>query len=139
MAQNLYGNQPPSSGRSKRGVYEIVKLIGGVAWLVGLVMLFLLPPLGILILLLAIVLTILSVVWTRQRRQNELIQALSSPMARPNPADAPAASSPTAHRPNPADAPDPTARLVEILELKASGAISADEYAQARKGIFDEL
>jgi hypothetical protein len=136
-------------------VYEIVKLIGGVAWLVGLVMLFLLPPLGILILLLAIVLTILSVVWTRQRRQNELIQALSSPMARPNPADAPApssptahrpnpadapaASSPTAHRPNPADAPDPTARLVEILELKASGAISADEYAQARKGIFDEL
>ncbi len=62
--------------------------------------------------------------WTRRRRQNELIQA---------------AASPTAHRPNPADAPDPTARLVEILELKASGAISADEYAQARKRILDEL
>ena len=65
-----------------------------------------------------------SVVWTRQRRHNEVIQA---------------ASSPTARRPKPADPPDPTARLAEIEELKASGAISADEYAQARKRIFDEL
>ena len=126
--ENLYGKQPRPSGGFKRGVHEIVKIVGGIAWPVGIVTLFVLPPFGILILLLAIVLTILSVVWTRQRRHDELIQAASSPTAAPTIAPDPTIDSKAAK-----------ARLAEIEELKDSGAISDDEYAEMRKRILDEI
>ena len=47
--------------------HEIVKVIGGIAWLGGLILLLVKAPLGVLVLLIAFVLSILSLVWTRQR------------------------------------------------------------------------
>ncbi len=47
--------------------HEIVKVIGGIAWLGGLILLLVNAPLGVLVLLIAFVLSILSLVWTRQR------------------------------------------------------------------------
>ncbi len=115
-------------------MHEIVKLAGGLAWPVGLIVLFLLPPLGLTILFFAIVLTILSTSWTRQRRHNELVQAASPPMRSPtiasDPPVAPELTTPSK---------DAQARLADIDELKTSGAISEDEYIQLRRRILDEV
>ena len=119
--QNLYDHQPRPPSGVKKGVHEVVELVGGIAWLVGLVTLFILPPLGLLILLVAIILTILSVVWTRQRRHQELVQA-ASPKAVPTVAPK-----------------TPQDRLAALDELKASGSVSDDEYEQQRRRILDEI
>ena len=119
--ENLYGKQPRPSGGTKKFVHEVVKLIGGISWLVGLIMLFVRPPLGIVILLFAMVLTILSVTWTRQRRHDELVGSAARTAAAPT-------------------SPKGTvARLAELDELKALGAVSDDEYAQERKRILKEI
>ncbi len=34
-------------------MHEVIKIVGGIAWLVGIVMLFVVPSFGILVLLLA--------------------------------------------------------------------------------------
>ena len=99
-------------------MHEVIKIVGGIAWPVGIVMLFVVPSFGILVLLLAIVLSALSIVWTRQSRHAELVQATSSPTTTPKATKA---------------------RLAETEELKASGAISDAEYAQMRQRILDEL
>ncbi len=57
------------------GTHTAVKIIGAIAWLAGLLFLFLYPPLGILLLLVAIVLSILSLTWTRQARHAEVVAA----------------------------------------------------------------
>ncbi len=100
------------------GVHEVVKIVGGIAWPVGFVLLFVIPTFGILVLLLAIVLSVLSIVWTRQRRHAELVQATRPPTTTPKATDA---------------------RLAETEELKASGVISDAEYTQMRQRILDEL
>ncbi len=131
--ENLYGKQPkpPSSGGFKRGAHEIVKLICGILWLFGIPMLFLFPPFGVFILFFAIILSILSVVWTRQRRHDDLVEIVEAASSRPA---------------GPTIAVDPTivprdaqTRLAELEELKASGAIAEAEYAQTRKRILDEI
>ena len=131
--ENVYGTQPVPrpSGGFKRGVHEIVKLIGGILWLVGIPMLFLFPPLGVFIVFFAIILSILSVVWTRQRRHDDLVEIVEAASSRP--ADPTIAVDPTT-------APrDAQTRLAELEELKASGAIAEAEYAQARKRILDGI
>ena len=50
-----------------KAAHEIVKVIGGIAWLGGLILVLVNAPLGVLVLLIAFVLSILSLVWTRQR------------------------------------------------------------------------
>ena len=49
-----------------KATHEIVKAIGGIAWLIGLILLFVKAPLGVLVLLVALLLSILSLVWSRQ-------------------------------------------------------------------------
>jgi hypothetical protein len=53
----------------------MVKVVGAIAWVAGLVFLFLFPPFGLFILFIAAVLSILSLTWTRQARHDEVVTA----------------------------------------------------------------
>ena len=59
------------------GAHTAVKVIGGIAWVSGLVLLFLVPPIGVLILVVAVALSLLSLTWTRQARHAEVVAASS--------------------------------------------------------------
>ena len=74
---------PRAMAAPSSSVHTMVKIIGAIAWLAGLVLLFLFPPMGLLILLIAIVLSILSLTWTRQARHAEVVAAAK---AQPSPA-----------------------------------------------------
>ncbi len=50
-----------------KATHEIVKVVRVIAWLVGLILLLVNTPLGVLVLFIALVLSILSLVWNRQR------------------------------------------------------------------------
>jgi hypothetical protein len=54
--------------------HSLVKVVGAVAWLVGVFFVFVLPPLGVGILLVAIILSVLSIIWTRQARHDGPIE-----------------------------------------------------------------
>ena len=103
-------------------VLELVKIVGGIAWVVGLVMLFVVPTAGILILALAIALTIVSVNRTREHRHKELLAA-----AQPR-------QTPEAQKP-----PDLADRLDRLDRLREAGKINDDEYASLRQQILDSL
>ena len=103
-------------------VHTMVKIIGAIAWLAGLVLLFLFPPMGFLILLIAIVLSILSLTWTRQARHAEVVAA-----AKAQPSPAPPLKKSTADR------------LVELDALRAAGTITESEYEAQRAQILGEV
>jgi hypothetical protein len=63
---------------------ELIKLVGGVSWIVGVVTLFVSPIFGVIILGVAVLATIASVTRTRERRHQELLDA-----ARQRPEDPP--------------------------------------------------
>ena len=65
-----------------KATHEIVKVIGGIAWLGGLILLFVNAPLSVLVLLIALILSILSVVWTR-RRPTDMNGSSSEPRVAP--------------------------------------------------------
>jgi len=54
---------------------ELAKMAGGLAWVVGLVLLFTAPTIGLLMLLPAIGLTAYTTRKTRERRHQELLDA----------------------------------------------------------------
>ena len=67
--------------------HTAVKVVGGIAWIAGLVLLFVAPPFGFLVLLVAVVLSILSLTWTRQARHEEVVAAAgggSAPVRAPD-------------------------------------------------------
>jgi Flp pilus assembly protein TadB len=54
---------------------EAIKILGGVAWAIGLVLLLVSPVLGLFVLLVAVVLSVRSVQMTRERRHQEILDA----------------------------------------------------------------
>ncbi len=54
----------------------MVKIAGAVAWILGVIFLFLFLPLGVFLLVVAVVLSILSLAWTRQARADEVVAAV---------------------------------------------------------------
>ena len=54
---------------------EILKVVGGLVWVVALVTLFAYPPLGVGVLVVAVLLTTMSVMRTRERRHREILDA----------------------------------------------------------------
>ena len=147
--------------------HTAVKVIGGIAWIAGLALLVAFPPLGFLILLGAIVLSILSLTWTRQARHDELVAAAgggSAPGRAPNRSVVQTrydqlhvehpdwnhnqlwrqAESDVAGAWSPDEASKPleksTAdRLGELDQLRAAEAISEDEYAAQRAQILGDI
>jgi Flp pilus assembly protein TadB len=54
---------------------EFGKMVGAVVWIVGVVMLFIQPVAGMVVLLAALALTVRSVQKTRERRHQEMLDA----------------------------------------------------------------
>lgn len=57
---------------------ELIRAVGGISWVVGIIVLFVQPTVGLLILALALILTVWSVTKTRERRHQELLDATRS-------------------------------------------------------------
>lgn len=108
-----------------KATHEIVKVVGGIAWLVGLILLFVNAALALLVLLIALILSVLSLVWTRQRRHDDLLEAAKG-----------GAASAAARAPVPKDT---QARAAELESLRAAGTISDDEYERKRQLIIDDI
>ena len=104
---------------------ELVKLIGGFAWVIGLVLFFAVDPTaGMVVLAVAILATLWSRAKDRERKHAELVHA--SQKAAPAPAPQPARLS-TAER------------LANLDALRQTGTISSDEHAAKRQAILDDL
>jgi preprotein translocase subunit YajC len=54
---------------------ELIRAVGGISWVVGLVLLFTVPVVGLIVLGVAVLATIWSVQQTRERRHQELLAA----------------------------------------------------------------
>lgn len=54
---------------------EGIKLVGGLAWAAGIILLFVAPTLAVIILLAALALSVRSIQMTRERRHKELLDA----------------------------------------------------------------
>jgi hypothetical protein len=54
---------------------ELIRAVGGISWVVGLVLLFTVPVAGLIVLGVAVLATIWSVQQTRERRHQELLAA----------------------------------------------------------------
>ena len=54
---------------------EIIKFVGGISWPIGLVLLFVSPVFGLIVLGVAVLATISTVAQTRERRHQELLAA----------------------------------------------------------------
>ncbi len=52
---------------------ELVKIVGALAWVVGVVMLFVVPVFGVAVLLVALLLSVWTTQKTRERRHQELL------------------------------------------------------------------
>lgn len=101
---------------------ELAKIIGALVWIVGLVLLFVLWPVGVLVLVLAVIISIYTATKTREKRHKEIVQAASQ--GRPAPSKR---------------APSTSERLEELNRLREQGAISDDEYMSMRRDILDQL
>lgn len=101
---------------------ELVKIVGALAWIVGLITLFLFPPVGMLVLLVAGVISIYTATKTRDKRHKDLVRAASQ-----------------ASKPTQKTAPSLSDRLKELEQLKEQGAISDEEYEKMRQQVLDQL
>lgn len=102
---------------------ELVKIVGGISWVLGLVMWVADPTLAMLALVVAIICTIYSVSKTREQRHKELVTAQTvRPVAGAS-----------------VKSPSVAERLAELDKLKASGAINNDEYQAKRQQILDSI
>ena len=59
----------------RKAAHTVVQITGAVAWVFGLIFLFLFLPLGVFLLVVASVLSIVSLTWTRQARHDEVVGA----------------------------------------------------------------
>jgi hypothetical protein len=110
-------------------VSELIKVIGALMWLGGMILLFVAPPLGFLVLVGAIVLSFLSLVRTRRERHEELLAATQSPRYQEPPEMA--KDEPPEHRVR--------GRLKELEALHRDGVITDAEYEQKRREIIGGL
>jgi hypothetical protein len=122
------------SGATLNAAHSVVKVVGAILWFVGFIFLFIATPFGLLILVVALILSILSLTWTRQARHDELVDATST-STQVSTSAAPAAPAPsaadefaTAHE-----------RLQGLQQLHDDGLITDGEYDQKRKDIVDEM
>jgi hypothetical protein len=120
------------AGTTLHPFHSVVKLVGGILWVPAIVLLFLVPFLGVFFVLVAIILSILSLVWTRQARHDEFVEASSCPPPPPPMVPPP----PTIPLPAELTASD---RLRELQKLQKDGLHTDDEYEQKRKAIVDEI
>jgi len=125
------------SGATLNPAHSFVKVAGGILWFVGLILLLVFPPVGFLLLIVALILSILSLGWTRQARHDEQMEAQATT------ASAVAAAAVPQQPPLPPPAPDAIAsaqeRLQGLQQLHNDGLITDDEYEQKRKNIVDEM
>ncbi len=105
---------------------ELVKFVGGISWVIGILFLFAVPPIGFLILLVALLCTIYATSKTREKRHAELLAASSSQTTAPA---------------QPASTPQPSvaSRLDELEKLKEAGTLTDEEYQEKRRQILDSL
>jgi hypothetical protein len=92
-------------------------------YIVGFVSLFVFPPLGLVFLVVAVLLSILSLTWTREQRHGELLAATGgTKTARARPV-----------------APSTADRLRELQALHEDGLLTDEEYEQKRTAIVDGM
>ena len=105
---------------------EGMKFVGGLLAVVGIVLLFVATPVGVLVLAVVGILGVVSVIRTRESRHDELVQATQRGSA-----------------PQPPPVPEPQvetrARLTNLEKLRRDGLISEDEYEAKRSRIIDEI
>ncbi len=105
---------------------EFVKIIGAVAWLLGILFFFVFPPVGIVMLLVALIITIGSAVSrTRSQRHDEMLQAMR-------------VSEKQSQTP-PVTSPKSTAdELAKLVELRDQGFLTDSEFEAAKKKYLGE-
>lgn len=54
---------------------ELIRFVGGIGWVVGLILLVVSPTIGVIVLVFAVLATVASVTRTRERRHQELLDA----------------------------------------------------------------
>jgi hypothetical protein len=106
-----------------------MRLFNLAVWLLGLVLLFTIPLLGVPVLIAALVLSILTGISVREDRHKELIEATKSAAVTNEPPSSP----------NPAKDLSPEGRLGQLAKWREDGLITNDEYDQKRQEIIDEL
>jgi Flp pilus assembly protein TadB len=57
---------------------ELVRAVGGISWVVGILILFVSPTVGLVVLTVALLFTVWSVSKTREKRHQELLEAARS-------------------------------------------------------------
>jgi ABC-type transport system involved in cytochrome bd biosynthesis fused ATPase/permease subunit len=119
------------SGATLNPAHSVVKVVGAILWFVGFIALFVAAPFGIVLLGFALVLSILSLTWTRQARYNEQKEAQEATTAAIE-----AATAQQVLAPSPESAAD---RIRDLKQLHDDGLITDDEYEQKRKDIVDEM
>lgn len=100
---------------------ELAKAVGGIAWAIGIVFLFVDPGFGIPILLVALTATIWVTTKTRQKRHEEIVAAQRK-------SETPAPSQPPVSE-----------RLAELDKIREAGGLSDEEYETRRQQILDSL
>lgn len=122
------------AGATLNSLHGIVKAIGAILWFVGFIFLFVATPFGFALLVIALILSILSLTWTRQARHDELVNATSA-STQTSTIAVPATPPPT-----PADAvASAHERLQGLQQLHDDDLITDDEYEQKRKKIVDDM
>jgi ABC-type transport system involved in cytochrome bd biosynthesis fused ATPase/permease subunit len=118
------------SGATLNAAHSAVKVIGAVLWFVGFILLFVAFPFGFMILVVALILSILSLTWTRQARYDQQIDAQAATTAAVKAATAQQTPPPTESSSD---------RLRDLRQLHDDGLITDDEYEQKRRNIVDEM
>lgn len=116
-----------SLGNRVQPMLEVAKFVGAMFWLFGLVFLFLLPPFGMFILLIAVLISVFTATKTRGRRHNEIVGAVGK---------IPPAAQPSTSAPPPHSVAD---RLAELTKLRDTGLVSEEEYQTKRQDILGEV
>ena len=98
---------------------ELAKFVGGVSWIVGVLLLFIVPEIGWVVLLVALLATIWVTTKTRERRHQELLAAQGRTESQA-----------------PASVSD---RLAELDKIREAGGLSDEEYQDKRQQILDSL
>lgn len=115
------------AGATRHCGHELVKLVGAVLFVPGILLLFWQPAVAFVFLIPAVILSLLSLIWTREQKDIERKEAeWATPRTAPP-------------RSIPPRAPTPAERLKELKSLHVSGLLTDDEYEQKRKAIVDEM
>jgi len=107
---------------------EVAKFVGAMVWIVGFIFVFIFPPVGFFILLVALLISIATASRTRELRHQEIVSL--------------AGKGPLVTRPpTPSSPPKPSVsdRLGELDKLRETGVISDEEHQAKRQKILDEI